>query len=68
MAALSIAIEARPLAAAPDEEFELFGLTDLELLLDPETRAPLELRGHVDYFGDVAFRLRQLTVRRDTAD
>lgn len=68
LAALSIAIEAQPLAAAPDEDFELFGMTDLELLLDPETRAPLELRGHVDYFGDVVFRLQRVTLASNAAD
>ncbi len=63
-----IAIEARPLDSRDGEDFELFGLSDLELILDPETRAPLELRGRVDFFGDVAFRLDRLVLtsaRRD---
>lgn len=60
--AVRIAIEARPLDSRDGEDFELFGLSDLELILDPETRAPLELRGRVDFFGDVAFRLDRLVL------
>jgi hypothetical protein len=63
-----VAIEARPLGSPDGENFELFGLTNLELVLDPETRAPLELRGEVDFFGDVAFKLNRLVLASPQAD
>jgi hypothetical protein len=66
--AVRVAIEARPLDLRDGEDFELFGLSDLELILDPETRAPLELRGRVDFFGDVAFKLDRLTLASKKPD
>jgi hypothetical protein len=66
--AVRVAIEARPLDSRDGEQFELFGLSDLELILDPETRAPLELRGRVDFLGDVAFTLNRLTLASTKPD
>lgn len=41
-----------------DEEFELLGLRGrLELLMDPETRVPLQLSGNVKILGNVTLRL-----------
>ncbi len=60
-----VAIRGRPLEASDDEDdndFELLGLTNLELFLDPETRAPLMLTGRLPRFGQVAFRLERLTL------
>jgi hypothetical protein len=62
---IRIAIRGLP---APDDddgddgdELTLFGMTDVELLLDPPTRAPLELRGRIGLFGTVHFRLDRLS-------
>lgn len=68
MTAIRVAIEARPVDGASHDEFELFGLTDLELLLDPQTRAPLEIRGSVEYFGGVTFTMDRMTLLADRAD
>ena len=47
-----------------DDEFELLGLRgDLELYLDPESRAPLQLGGNVKLLGRVTLRAR--TVEMD---
>ena len=46
------------------EKFELLGLQQVELLLDPATRAPLELSGKVPFFGRVTFSLDELTPAR----
>lgn len=46
------------------EDFDLFGLQgDLELLLDPVTRIPLQLSGAVKIAGQVTVRLRNATLR-----
>jgi len=60
--AIRIAIRARSLEPDKGEEFELLGLKDLEVFLDPATRVPLELRGKVDFFGRVDFELKRLTL------
>ena len=62
--AIRVAIRGRPLGAAEtgDDDFELLGLTNLELFLDPQTRAPLMLTGRLPRFGQVAFRLERLTL------
>jgi hypothetical protein len=58
--AIRVAIHGRPLEGQPDGELTLFGMKDVELMLDPATRAPLELRGRVDFFGGIRFELRRL--------
>jgi len=65
MPALVLRLAANPLdAAAEEQDFELFGLHgDLELLLDPQTRAPLELSGRVRIAGQVTVRLNRLVLR-----
>lgn len=60
--ALRIAILGRSLVADQEEEFELLGLKDLEVFLDPVTRIPLKLRGKVDFFGRVEFDLNHVTL------
>lgn len=46
------------------EDFELLGLRgNLELLLDPETRAVLELRGQAKLLGRITVRLTAMTQR-----
>ena len=62
--AVRVAIRGRPLDGEEtgDDDFELLGLTNLELFLDPETRAPLMLTGRLPRFGQVAFRLERLTL------
>lgn len=64
--ATRIAILARPLHGDNGDEFELLGLRDLELLVDPVSRVPLELKGKVDFFGRVRFRLDRVTMATDT--
>lgn len=50
--------------ADPDEELELLGLRGrLELLLDPATRAPLQLSGDVKIVGSVTLRLAAVRPR-----
>lgn len=64
--ALWLRVHGSPLTPASDddEDFELLGLHgDLELLLDPKTRAPLELRGRVKIVGQVTVHLRRLVLR-----
>jgi hypothetical protein len=63
--AIVLGIRGAPLEPADDgEPFELLGLRgDLELLLDPVTRAPLQLKGRVKVMGQVTIRLRELTLR-----
>ena len=44
-----------------EENFELLGMHQVELLIDPGTRAPVELSGKVPFFGRVTFKLDELT-------
>lgn len=47
-----------------DDEFELLGLRgDLELYLDPESRAPLQLSGNVRLLGRVTLRTRMIEMK-----
>jgi hypothetical protein len=47
-----------------DDDLELLGLRgQLELLLDPETRAPLQLSGTVKVVGSVTLRLAAVRPR-----
>jgi hypothetical protein len=64
--ALRILIRGREAVDDEDDQddFEMLGLTgDIELFLEPETRAPLQLSGKAKIFGQVTFRLKELTVR-----
>jgi hypothetical protein len=64
--ALRLVIRGQPLVAegSDDEAFELLGLQgDIELLLDPASRAPLALGGKAKIVGQVVFRLRRATLR-----
>ena len=58
--AIRVAIRGRPLGNGDNGELTLLGMRDVELLLDPTTRAPLELRGRVAIFGGVTFELQRL--------
>lgn len=50
--------------ATDDDDLELFGLRgQLELLLDPTTRAPLQLSGDVKIVGKVTLRIAELRPR-----
>jgi len=62
---LRLALQGLPVPGAdPDEEMELLGLRGrLELLLDPATRAPLQLSGNVKIVGTVTFRLTAMRPR-----
>lgn len=63
--ALVLRLRGAPLDAGADaEDFELLGLSgDLELLLDPVNRLPLELHGRVKVAGQVTVRLRSAVLR-----
>jgi hypothetical protein len=59
--ALRVLLRGDPRAAGSDDELELLGLRgDLELWLDPATRAPLQLSGTVAVLGRVTLRLKSL--------
>jgi hypothetical protein len=59
--ALRLLLRGDPRTAGSDDELELLGLRgDLELWLDPATRAPLQLSGNVAVLGRVTLRLRSL--------
>lgn len=51
-----------------DEAFELLGLTNVELFLDPDTRAPILLSGRLPGFGRVEFELEELTLATVSAE
>jgi hypothetical protein len=64
--ALRLRIRGSPLTPSndDDEQFELLGLSgDLDVLLDPQTRAPLELHGRIKIAGPVTVRLRRAVLR-----
>lgn len=64
--ALRLVIRGSPLheAGGENEQFELLGLQgDIELLLEPASRAPLELRGRARMIGEVTFHLRHARLR-----
>jgi hypothetical protein len=63
--AIVLRMRSSPVEAGADaEEFELLGLRgDLELRLDPQTRAPIELRGRVKVAGALTIRLKRLILR-----
>lgn len=66
MPALRIRIRGEPLEqqADSDDEFELLGLQgDIELLLDPASRAPLALSGRAKILGQVTFQLCKAMLR-----
>lgn len=66
--AVRVAIKARALDPSQGEEFELLGLKNLEVFLDPTTRIPLKLRGKVDFFGRVEFELNHVTLAARSPD
>ena len=55
--AIRIVLRSRPVLPGDDDRFELLGLRDIELFIDPRSRALLQLRGKVDYFGRITFSL-----------
>jgi len=64
--AIVMRIRGQPVDATgdDDDDFELLGLRgDLELLIDPATRAPLQLSGNVKIAGHVTARLRRARIR-----
>jgi hypothetical protein len=61
--AVRLLIRGRPIGDTDDSDFRLLGLQDIELFVDPRTRAPLQLRGSVEVFGQVKFQLDSLTMR-----
>lgn len=62
--AIRVAIRGKPLAGGDDGDLTLLGMKDVELMLDPATRAPLELTGKVAVFGRISFALKRLEPRR----
>lgn len=63
--AIVMRIRGQPIDATgdDDDDFELLGLRgDLELLIDPATRAPLQLSGNVKIAGQVTARLRRARI------
>ncbi|MEQ1802361.1 MAG: hypothetical protein ABL989_10590 [Gammaproteobacteria bacterium] len=62
---LRLSLQGLPVPGSdPDEDLELLGLRGrLELLLDPATRAPLQLSGNVKIVGSVTLRLTALRPR-----
>jgi len=62
---LRVLLEGRTVDDGDDEdEFELFGLSGaIELFIDPETRAPLAMRGNIKILGEVTFRLQSMRLR-----
>jgi len=67
--ALRLLIRGEPLDDGDDQdEFELLGLRgNIEMLLDPVSRAPLQLTGKVKIAGKVTMRITEL-VRMESAD
>lgn len=67
MDTVRMSIRGRPLDGSDDGNFEFLGLRNVELFLDPETRAPLMLTGKVKVMGRVKLRLRKLEVSSSEA-
>ena len=61
--AIRVAIRGKPLAGGDDGDLTLLGMKDVELMLDPATRAPLALSGKVAVFGRISFDLERLEPR-----
>ncbi len=62
--ALQLAVSTEPLDPNATQAFQLLGLEgDLQILIDPETRIPLEISGQVKTFGSVALKLDRVTRR-----
>ena len=58
VSALRVLVDPDPLEGGDDDDFEFLGLRrDIELLIDPDTRIPLQLKGHAPVVGLVTFRL-----------
>jgi hypothetical protein len=60
--ALRVTIDGQPLPGQDDDAFELLGMHDIELYVDPETRAPLLLVGQVSILGEIRFELEELVL------
>ena len=58
--AIRVVLESRLLGDSDGDRFELLGLRNIELFFDPDTRALLQLRGKIDYFGKISFNLTKL--------
>ena len=58
---IRVRIEGSAFDLGKEEEFELLGLRNVEILIDPETRTPIELSGKVPFFGRVTFELKEMT-------
>lgn len=56
---IRVRIKGSPFDPGNDDEFELLGLRNVEILIDPETRMPVELSGKVPYFGRVTFEIQE---------
>lgn len=57
---IRVRIKGSPFDPDNDDEFELLGLRDVEILIDPGTRMPVELSGKVPYFGRITFELKEM--------
>ncbi|WP_461481237.1 hypothetical protein [Porticoccus sp.] len=58
VAALVVSLQVRPVGAAPEDAFELMGLTGpVSILLDPVTGLPLQIRGSAPRMGETAIDL-----------
>jgi len=65
VAALHLSLSAQPLDERSASDFQLMGLEgDVEILLDPEYRVPLEIEGRVPRAGKVTIRLQRLVLRQ----
>ncbi len=64
MEAIRLAIRGDVLGDSDDsDEFELLGLSgDIEVLMDPQTRAPVQLSGNVKIFGKVTFKAEKVVI------
>jgi len=62
--ALCLTLSARPFDERSKSDFQLMGLEgDVEILLDPRHRVPLEIEGRVPRAGKVTIRLQGLTLK-----
>jgi hypothetical protein len=60
--ALRVTIDGQPLSGQDDDQFELLGMHEIELFVDPETRAPLLLVGQLPILGEIRFYLDELVL------
>ncbi len=70
VAALVVSLQVQPVGAAPEDEFELMGLTGpVSILLDPVRGLPLQIRGTAPKMGETAIDLIRAAIpdRRATS-